>query len=83
MRTQSSFDILNWSIVLVCLLAIVASLFMGWQSLQAENHTVESTGSTKVGEPNVPTLKLNKVHQRQGEEVRVDAESIGKENPFK
>lgn len=79
---------IEWSIAAILLLALSFSIYGLYKNMQTD----EASSATynlvlekqKSGLPQQPTLtlKLNNAHQRQGAEIQVDPNNIGKSNPF-
>jgi len=80
-----SEEAVNRLIIGVALLSVAGSLFIGWQSLQATPIVSIAQPASSLANSaiySVPVLKLNNPHQRQGAEIQVDPNNIGRTNPF-
>jgi hypothetical protein len=91
-KRVASVEPINWLLLVLSLVLLGGSTTMSWLSLQP-NTTQESVTAEVATEiaaakakqldaPEIPTLQLNKKNQRQGPEVVVNPDVIGKDNPF-
>ncbi|CAN5162959.1 hypothetical protein BH11PAT4_BH11PAT4_4940 [soil metagenome] len=83
---------INWVLLVLSLILLSGSTVMTWLSLQPGTTQAEVTTEVQseitaakarqFDAPEIPTLKLNKKNLRQGPEVVVNPDAIGKDNPF-
>lgn len=76
-------DMVSWIVLTVNLIAVSASLFLGWQAMQPDAYKSAIILPKKPAASADPLLNINTVHQRQGSVVEVNPSTIGKDNPFK
>lgn len=90
----SKIKVTDFALVLVMLVVVGYSLFVGWQAMQGEETSSTSQVSSgsknsgsnlsSSGDSSSNALKLNLNYQpkREGAEINPDALELGKTNPF-
>lgn len=73
-------SVLNLVILLLIIGGIGSVLFIGWQALLNPPTPLEVAEMEKPAD--LPLLKLNHTHQRAGDFITVNPDSLGKTNPF-
>lgn len=78
---KQSANTLNLALVLVLVIGVAVSAFMGWQAYSDGSAANEELVGTSPDTLTVPELKLNATRERQGGTVEVQVTS-GRANPF-
>ncbi len=83
---------INWVLLILSLMLLSGATAITWIGLQPATYEtavtkevqdeVQASLAKQIDSPEIPTLNLNKKNKRQGPEVTVDPNNIGKTNPF-
>ena len=83
---------INWVLLILSLLLLGGATAITWIGLQPATYEtavtqevqdeLQASAAKQLDSPEIPVLTLNKKNKRQGPEVTVDPNNIGKVNPF-
>jgi hypothetical protein len=73
---------LNWIALAILAIALGYTIYASLESLKPVVPSDDTAASTDTQTVVLPTLQLHENHQRQGPDITVNTDNIGKENPF-